>query len=29
MKKRGGVIFETLNRKVKNSVPQTMTINPI
>ena len=27
MKKTWGVIFETLNRKVKNSVPETMTIN--
>ena len=27
MKKTWGVISETLNRKVKNSVPETMTIN--
>ena len=27
MKKTWSVIFETLNRKVKNSVPETMTIN--
>ena len=27
MRKTCGVISETLNRKVKNSVPETMTIN--
>ena len=27
MKKIWGVISETLNRKLKNSVPETMTIN--
>ena len=27
MKKTWGVISETLNRKVKNLVPETMTIN--
>ena len=27
MKKTWGVISETLNRKVKKSVPETMTIN--
>ena len=27
MKKIWGVISETLNRKIKNSVPETMTIN--
>ena len=27
MKKTWGVISEILNRKVKNSVPETMTIN--